>query len=57
MHGKDGLEGGGRLHTGECVWVKGMRNIKKRPGEDLPRHVGMGEHENFLGIPSTAFTR
>lgn len=56
MRGKDGLDGGGRLHTGECVCVKGMRNIKKRQGEDLPRCVGMGESENFQGIPFTAFT-
>lgn len=42
MHGKDGLDGGGRLHI-ERVCVKGMRNIKKRQGEDLPRCVSMGE--------------
>lgn len=56
VHRKDGLEGGGRLHTGECVWVKSEK-YKKRQGEDLPRCVGMGEHENFQGIPFTAFTR
>ena len=47
----------GEDFTQENVFESKVRNIKKRPGEDLPRCVGMGEHENFQGIPFTAFTR
>lgn len=47
----------GEGFTQENVFEAKVRNIKKRQGEDLPRCVGMGEHENFQGIPFTAFTR
>lgn len=47
----------GEDFTQDNVFEAKVRNIKKRQGEDLPRCVGMGEHENFQGIPFTAFTR